>query len=212
MLKKVIVMNPEIALKTLLNGNLRFIENKCIHPNRTQEIKMSLLNKQRPFAAILSCSDSRVPIELIFDVGIGDLFVVRTAGHVLSPEVIGSIEYAVKSLEVSLVMVLGHENCGAVKAAIECFKSNSLQTLSPNLSKIMEHFFPVLENLSFDNECNYLYDAITKNVKYQVKSLISNDEFIANKIKKREVILLGAIYNLKTCQVEILCNGYNYIA
>ena len=97
--------NAKESLQILLDGNKRFAEHKSIHPNRCDETRATLLEQQNPFAVILSCSDSRVPTEIIFDVGLGDVFTIRTAGHVLSPEVMGSIEYAVKHLDCKLIMI-----------------------------------------------------------------------------------------------------------
>lgn len=106
------------ALERLLKGNARFAESESVHPRLTPERRARLLEGQQPFAVILGCSDSRVPPELIFDQGPGDLFVVRTAGHVLGRAAMESIEYAVSHLAVSLVVVLAHSGCGAVAAAV----------------------------------------------------------------------------------------------
>jgi carbonic anhydrase len=118
---------PEAVLEKLLEGNQRFIEGKLLHPRRTPKDFAALAEGQAPLAVIVACADSRVTPELIFDQGIGDLFVVRVAGNIVSgagPTVKGSIEYAVAELGVRLVMVLGHTACGACKAAIEHIESN----------------------------------------------------------------------------------------
>lgn len=203
-----IMIKPQEALNKLLKGNKRFVKNESIHPNRCQETKDSLLQEQRPFAVILSCSDSRVPIEIIFDAGFGDIFVVRTAGHVLSPEVMGSIEYAVKSLGVKLVMILGHDNCGAVQSAIKSYKTKSLHELSSNMKTIMTHIYPAIEGLVCET-CNqeFLDEAIKSNIIYQVKDLIKNDEYIAEKVQSKEIMVVGANYNLKTSNVDIIIKG-----
>ena len=118
------VDNPEAfdvtdPLGRLLAGNRRFANMASSHPHCDQERLREVADEQHPFALILSCADSRVPPELLFDQGIGDLFVIRNAGHVVDYSVLGSIEYAVEHAGVSLVLVLGHENCGAVTAAVE---------------------------------------------------------------------------------------------
>lgn len=105
-------------MQKLIDGNKRYVEGKFIHPNQSAERRMELSKDQNPFAVILSCSDSRVPPEIIFDQGIGDLFIIRVAGNIISNEVLGSIEYAVEHLDVGLVVVLGHERCGVVSAAV----------------------------------------------------------------------------------------------
>lgn len=198
------MIKGEEALKKLMEGNARFVNNKSIHPNRCQETKASLLAKQTPYAVVLSCSDSRVPIEIIFDVGLGDLFVIRTAGHVLSQDVMGSIEYAIRELDVKLIMILGHDNCGAVKHAIESYKNKSLNELSPNLKSIMTQIYPAIEQVEredFDDE--FLSEAIHRNVSFQAVDLMQKDRYIAERIEKGEVLLVKANYNLKTSEVEI---------
>jgi carbonic anhydrase len=111
--------NPQEALAELLAGNERFVAGERIHPNQDAEHRAAVAQAQTPFAVVFGCSDSRLAAEIIFDRGLGDLFVVRTAGHTVGPEVLGSIEYAVTLLEVPLVVVLGHNLCGAVQAARE---------------------------------------------------------------------------------------------
>ncbi len=133
------ILSKGESLKKIMEGNKRFAEGKSIHPNLGQELRNSLLKGQKPFAAILACSDSRVPIEIILDAGLGDVFVVRNAGNVVSEEVIGSLEYAVKSLEVKLIMVLGHQDCGAVKATLEIHKTGESKHLTKNLKYIFNH-------------------------------------------------------------------------
>src|SRR5262245_41683262 len=108
---------PAQAMRELLDGNARFITGTRIHPNHDAEHRTALVEAQTPFATLFGCSDSRLAAEIIFDRGLGDLFVIRTAGHTVGPEVLGSIEYAVTVLHTPLVVVLGHNSCGAVLAA-----------------------------------------------------------------------------------------------
>lgn len=194
--------NAKESLQILLDGNKRFAEHKSIHPNRCDETRATLLEQQNPFAVILSCSDSRVPIEIIFDVGLGDVFTIRTAGHVLSPEVMGSIEYAVKHLDCKLIMILGHDNCGAINSAIKAFNKPNHKA-SDNLQSILNHIYPVLEKIP-QNQSDILNLAIKSNVKYQVADLLKKDEYIAQKVKNDEIIVVGANYELKTGLVKIL--------
>jgi len=194
------MISPQEALKKLIEGNERFYKGKSIHPNRCEETKNALLKQQKPFVAVLSCSDSRVPIEIIFDAGLGDIFAVRTAGHVLSKEVMGSLEYAVKTLGVKLVIILGHENCGAIKAAVETHKNKNYNELSENLQSILNHIYPAIEKLpNSDEEC--LDDIIKSNINYQVEDLIKKDEYLSKKIQAKEIMLLGAEYSLSTGKV-----------
>ncbi|MCI2418216.1 carbonic anhydrase [Saccharopolyspora sp. K220] len=109
--------SPAHAFEMLLEGNRRFVESARLHPNQDADYRASLAPGQRPFAVLFGCSDSRLAAEIIFDQGLGDLFVVRTAGHVAGPEVLGSIEYGIGVLGTPLVVVLGHDSCGAVTAA-----------------------------------------------------------------------------------------------
>lgn len=109
---------PAAVWEALKTGNQRFIEHRGDHPNQDGPRRQALREGQRPSAVIISCSDSRVPVEIIFDVGLGDLFVVRTAGEILDQAVFGSIEYAIEALDVPLVVVMGHESCGAVAATV----------------------------------------------------------------------------------------------
>ena len=197
------MISSQEALKILIDGNERFSKGNSLHPNRCEETKNALLNQQKPFVAVLSCSDSRVPIEIIFDAGLGDIFAVRTAGHVLSKEVMGSLEYAVESLGVKLIIILGHENCGAIKKAVETHKNKSYNELSENLQSIMSHIYPAIEKLpNSDEAC--LDDIIKSNINHQVEDLIKKDEFIAKKVHENELILLGAQYSLATGLVTFL--------
>lgn len=197
------MISPQEALGRLIDGNKRFANNASIHPNRCDETKNALLKQQKPFVAVLSCSDSRVPIEIIFDAGLGDIFAVRTAGHVLSREVLGSLEYAIKSLGVKLIMILGHENCGAIGTAIETYQNKSYSELSENLQSIMNHIYPAIEKIQCEND-DFLNSAVKSNIHYQLEDLIKKDDYIANKVQKGEIALVGAMYSLTTGKVNFL--------
>ena len=194
------MISPQEALSLLKDGNERFAEGNSIHPNRCEETKNALLKQQKPFVAVLSCSDSRVQIEIIFDAGLGDIFAVRTAGHVLSKEVMGSLEYAVKTLGVKLIIILGHENCGAIKTAVEPYQNKSYAELSENLQSIMNHIYPAIENLPPDCD-DFLDSAIRSNINYQVQDLINKDEYLAETVKSGKIMLVGAEYSLATGKV-----------
>lgn len=196
----------EESLKKLIDGNKRFAEGKSLHPNRSQELRASLLNEQKPFAAIIACADSRVPVEIIFDVGLGDLFVIRSAGHVLSREALGSIEYAVRDLGIKFVMILGHDNCGAVKSALSIYQNNQNNLQTDNLQTLLNHIYPVFENLDITNP-NILDIAIKENIRYQAEDLFKMDPYLAQKVNSKELLVVGAKYSLKTGLVEILDNN-----
>lgn len=197
------MISPQEALKKLVDGNERFATDNSIHPNRCDETKSALLKQQKPFVAVLSCSDSRVPVEIIFDAGLGDIFAVRTAGHVLSKEVMGSLEYAVKTLGVKLIMILGHENCGAINTAIQAYQNKNHGELSDNLQSIMNHIYPAIEKVGCDNE-DFLNAAVRSNIHYQLQDLLSKDDYIAKKIQAEEIALVGAMYSLAKGTVEVL--------
>lgn len=200
------MISPEEALNKLVEGNERFSKNQSLHPNRYDETKNALLKQQKPFVAVLSCSDSRVPIEIIFDAGLGDIFAVRTAGHVLSKEVMGSLEYAIKTLGVKLVMILGHENCGAIGTAVETYQNQSYGELSENIQSIMNHIYPAIENLKCEEE-NFLNMAVRSNICYQVEDLIKKDAYIAQKVQNGEIKLVGAEYSLATGRVTLVTSN-----
>lgn len=204
------MISPQEALNKLIEGNKRFANDNSIHPNRCAETKSALLKQQKPFVAVLSCSDSRVPIEIIFDAGLGDIFAVRTAGHVLSKEVIGSLEYAVKTLGVKLIMILGHENCGAINTAIQTYQNKGYNELSENLQSIMNHIYPAIEkvetkniDINSDNENKFLNSAVKANINYQLEDLMKKDIYIAQKVQEKEIGLIGAMYSLPSGNVEI---------
>ncbi|HMZ15659.1 MAG TPA: carbonic anhydrase [Mycobacterium sp.] len=116
------ITDPDTALAKLKKGNGRFVTAQMLHPDQGPQTRLRLSQAQKPFAVVLSCSDSRLPPEVIFDQGLGDLFVIRVAGNVVDPAGLGSIEYAVGHLGTPLVMVMGHENCGAVSATLEALQ------------------------------------------------------------------------------------------
>ncbi|WP_459646002.1 carbonic anhydrase, partial [Kineococcus sp. NUM-3379] len=122
------ITDPDEALELLLQGNARFAAAHSQHRTHTAKRRLQVAEGQHPFATVLSCSDSRVPPELVFDQGLGDLFTVRTAGHVLAPPVLGTVQYGVEHLHVPLLVVLGHERCGAVSATLEAVQKGSAPT------------------------------------------------------------------------------------
>lgn len=191
------------SLKSLVEGNKRFAEGKSLHPNRSEELRSALLDGQNPYAVVISCSDSRVPVEIIFDVGLGDIFVIRTAGHVLSNETMGSLEYAVKELGVKFIMIMGHDNCGAVNSAMKIFNEGEYEKVTPNVHKLLSHIYPVFEQMKTTGKST-LDDAINMNIQYQVKDLIEKDTYLAQQVKDKKIMIVGARYSLETGLVEII--------
>lgn len=191
------------SLKKLVEGNRRFAQGKSLHPNRSEELRSALIDEQNPYAVVISCSDSRVPVEIIFDVGLGDIFVIRTAGHVLSKETMGSLEYAVHDLGVKFIMIMGHDNCGAVKSALTSYKAGEYETLSPNLQALLSHIYPVFEDMDVSGKTS-LDDAIKLNIQYQVEDLLNKDAYLAQQVKEEKIMIVGAKYSLDTGLVEII--------
>lgn len=191
------------SLKKLVEGNKRFAQGQSIHPNRSEELRNALLDGQNPYAIVISCSDSRVPVEIIFDVGLGDIFVIRTAGHVLSNETMGSLEYAVHDLGVKFVMIMGHDNCGAVKSAMTVYKARHYKELSPNLKALLNHIYPVFEKMEKTGKTS-LEDAIKLNIEHQVEDLLKKDAYLAQQVQENKIMIVGAKYSLDTGLVEVI--------
>ncbi|HPZ08342.1 MAG TPA: carbonic anhydrase [Candidatus Eremiobacteraeota bacterium] len=191
------MITSDEALKKLITGNKRFAERNMQHPNQTEERQNEIIAGQKPFAIILSCSDSRIPPEIVFDQGLGDLFVIRVAGNILDNIIKGSIEYAVDHLKVKLVMVLGHSNCGALKAAI------SGGRVSMNISQIIDSLLPSVtkaRELKGD-----IHENATKlNILRAVEQLMASPPVLDTLVKKGQLKIVGAYYNLETGLVEIL--------
>lgn len=189
-------LNPKIALQRLLEGNQRFVDDKLEHCDYTQKARMATQAQQRPFAIILGCSDSRVPPELLFDQGIGELFVVRVAGNVLGLTELDSIEYSVLYNKSVLIVVLGHENCGAVTAVM----ANKTEDIESVASLIKPNIRDVARG-----EPNSLENAVKANVRANVTSLKQSEQ-LAKYIQSGNLDIVGAYYSFSTGKVEIL-NG-----
>jgi carbonic anhydrase len=149
-------MNPMQALQVLVAGNRRYALGAGTHPNQTLNRRDEILSGQHPFAIIIGCSDSRVPPEIIFDCGLGDLFVIRTAGHAMDDAAIASVQYAVEHLGVELILVLGHSECGALKSAISGGKASGplgivLSKLQPAVAAASGRMGDLLENAVIEN-------------------------------------------------------------
>jgi carbonic anhydrase len=196
--------DPDGVLARLLEGNKRFVEGKLDHPRRKPEDYVPLAEGQDPLAVIVGCADSRVAPELIFDQGVGDLFVVRVAGNVISGTGVplkGSIEYAVAELDARLIMVLGHSQCGAVKAAI---KHIDLQDGPPgSIGGLVDLIKPAVASAK-GQPGDQLENAIRANVEGGVKRLRGLEPILAGRIKKGELKVVGAVYDLRTGRVKVL--------
>lgn len=190
-------MNYSQALARLIEGNRRYVAMRQQYPRQTLAHRQILLEGQRPFAAVLSCSDSRVPSELIFDQGLGDLFVVRIAGHVPSPLVLGSLEFAVHSLEVPLVMVVGHSQCGAVSAVI---KGETMPGHIHRLTEVLQPAVDAVRTLPGD----LLDNAIRESSRMTVGYLLEQSPILRQAVDEDRIKVVPAYYSLKDGSVEVL--------
>lgn len=192
------------ALQRLRDGNRRFVNAERSNAESLSEARRAeLAAGQDPFAVVLACSDSRVPVELIFDQGLGDLFVIRVAGNIVAPSQIGSIEYAASQLGTRLVLVLGHSNCGAVDATLaELSREQELR--SPNLRSIVDRIRPAVEPLIDAPEGLTLPKAVLANVRHSVEQLRHGSQILEELIDKGELTVVGAKYWIETGEVRFL--------
>jgi carbonic anhydrase len=188
--------SPEQAWQRLTAGNNRFAAGMSERPELGAARLQELAKGQKPFAVVLTCADSRLTPEFIFNQGLGDLFVVRVAGNIADPFELGSIEYAVEHLHIPLVVVLGHEKCGAVAAALDEDKP------SGNLGKLIAEI-NVGKDLPAGNEAA-LAAAVKNNVRHQTRSLTERSDVIGQHVARKEVRIVSGVYQLGTGKVEWL--------
>jgi carbonic anhydrase len=188
-------VSPDQALQALVAGNTRYVGTKLTHPNQTGERRREVAKRQEPFAVIVGCADSRVPPEIVFDQGLGDLFVIRAAGHMVDDAALGSLEYAVEHLSIPLVMVLGHKRCGAVEAAARGVETPGrlgfvLQAIKPAVEKVKGQPGDLIEN------------AVRANIEMVVTQLKSAQPVLAGLVKAGRVRIVGARYDLDSGWVD----------
>jgi len=182
------------ALARLKEGNERYVTEKQTNPNNSKDRRESLTGYQKPFAIILGCADSRVIPELAFDMGIGDIFTVRVAGNIANTASLGSIEYAVANLDVNLVVVLGHESCGAVTAAVNGGDNGY------NLNHLVAEIVPAI-SASDDNSVNAV---VKTNAKLNAKQIVSRSPIIQDCMNNRDIRVIPAYYNLGSGKVDFI--------
>ena len=187
-------LSPEAALKQMMDGNQRFIDKKLISFDEDlAELKQNTAEKQEPFAAVLSCADSRVPVELIFDQSIGRLFVARVAGNVASSDIIATLEYGAVVLGTKAIMVMGHGNCGAVTASI------AAKAVPGQISALYRYMRPAVDQAGPDLDAT-----IRANAKIQTKLLAESSPVLAELIKKGALKVVASYYDLVTGKVTML--------
>jgi len=189
---------PAEAISKLKEGNGRYTSGNLQHPGQTTERRTELAKTQHPFAGIVSCSDSRVPPEIVFDQGLGDLFIVRVAGNVINDEGLGSIEYTVDHLGTRLILVLGHQSCGAVDAARETIAAKG--KAPGHIQSLVTAIKPAVEATAKDD----LETTIKANVKNVVKALRSSTPILKAKVDSGEIQVIGGYYSLDTGAVTFL--------
>jgi carbonic anhydrase len=195
-------ISADEALRRLIDGNERFLRGESRETRLPREAVAELAGGQQPFVTILGCSDSRVAPELIFDAGLGELFVIRVAGNVLSVEVAGSMQYAVSHLRTPLIVVLGHDGCGAIHAALEA-KFESVQHCS-RIQLLVDGILPVLDGLNARlSPPELLGRAVEANVRWAVRRIRESPEGRAQQAEGR-VKVVGAIYDIDTGRVRFL--------
>ncbi len=193
---KDIVVN-DTSLKRLMEGNKRYVVQHLIHPDQSIERRFELKHGQHPFAIILGCSDSRVPPEVVFDQGLGDLFVVRVAGNVLDQMIVASIEYAVLHLNVSLIMVMGHSQCGAVGAACQ---GGQLEGHLPSLTFALNSAL----NQAKDKPGDLIENVTLANIENVATELKQTGAHFPEMVKTDKLTIVPAYYNIDTGKVDLL--------
>jgi carbonic anhydrase len=193
------------ALARLVEGNRRFLQGKVRRTAFRRETLADLAKGQRPYATILGCSDSRVPPELVFDAGLGELFVIRVAGNILSPEVAGSLQYAGSYLETPLFVVLGHEGCGAIAAALAT--KHEGEQFRSRVQLLLASVVPGLPDLDPQlSPGKRLSRAVESNVRWTVRQILDSPEGRA-RVAEGHMKFVGAVYDIKTGRVRLLTPG-----
>ena len=201
-------VTPRQALDILIEGNQRF-KNNVQRDHDMLSVRDVIKEKQHPFASVLGCSDSRTTVELIFDQNLGDIFSVRLAGNIASIKAIGSLEFSCKYLGSKLVVVMGHSNCGAIKAACDHYKGG-------NIGEIIELIDPaVLLEKTISDQRDSSNDAFVErvcshNVEVQMERILKSSPLLTEMIEKKEIGLVGAVYNLVSGEVEFDQNHIHF--
>lgn len=190
--------NPDLALHALIEGNRRYASNQTIHPDRGAERRAALSEKQEPFATIVGCADSRVPAEFVFDRGLGDLFVVRTAGHVVDEAVLATIEFGAIEVGIPLIFVLGHEGCGAVKATLSASEGADVSDHAQPLIKAIMPAVEKTKNLAGDPADN----AVRANIELTLDRL-ERSESLAPALRNGTIKMVGGLYDLDSGVIHL---------
>jgi carbonic anhydrase len=199
-------MTPQEALDILIEGNKRFLTDREEDKDFQAMIHITK-DKQHPFASFLSCSDSRAPVELVFDQALGDIFSVRLAGNIASDKCIGSLEFSSKYLGSKLIVVMGHSSCGAVKAACDDFKDGHIGEIINMIKPAIRHEKSVLEDRSSNNE-DFVQKICELNVQYQIDQIIRTSDIIQDMLQAKQIGVVGGVYDLNTGTVRFLPDSF----
>ncbi|MBG6180313.1 carbonic anhydrase [Arthrobacter sp. CAN_A1] len=194
-------LTPVLAWERLREGNLRFVSGQSSHPNQDALHRASLVETQHPFAVIFGCSDSRLAAEIIFDLGLGDVFVVRTAGQVIDDAVLGSLEFSVSVLNVPLIVVLGHDRCGAVSATIDAIDSGVMPV--GFLRELVERITPSVLT-SQRNGVTDINATVVEHIKQTSRRMVDSSRVIADAVERGSTAVMGVTYRLEDGKAEIV--------
>jgi carbonic anhydrase len=196
------VKTPEEAIRELKAGNARFFTGEARRPELAANQRRAQIYTQTPFAAILGCADSRVPTEIVYDQGLGDLFTTRVAGNIVTPATTGSLEYAVLHLKPRVVVVMGHEGCGAVHAALS--PASERQKEPENVRMLLDAIAPAVAQLPplVDSKAR-MREAVIRNVRWQVQQL-RKTPVIAEALKRKEIAVIGTFYEISSGAVDFI--------
>jgi carbonic anhydrase len=203
---------PALAWTEMVRGNERFVSGNPLHPRQDVERRAELAGGQQPVAALFGCSDSRLSAEIIFDKGLGDLFVIRNAGQVISESVVGSLEYAVAVLHVPLIVVLGHDSCGAVRAAIDSQTADA-DLLPPHITNLISRIVPAVRRVAGADAAFNAHGTIDatkvdsrdvgrEHLRDTIAELLEESELISDAIAAGTLAIVGANYNLLEGRAE----------
>ena len=191
---------PREAWQAMVDGNHRFVSGDLAHPRQDIDHREKLAERQRPFAALFGCADSRLSAEIIFDVGLGDLFVVRNAGQVIAETILGSLEYAVEVLGVPVILVLGHDECGAIRATIDSTQGN-LNSQGEFIHDLVERIRPTVQ--AANRAGKHEIDEITElHVQDTINEMLTRSTLIADAVKAGKLAVVGANYKLTLGEVH----------
>ena len=191
---------PRDAWQAMLDGNQRFVSGTLAHPRQDIDRREALAERQRPYAALFGCADSRLSAEIIFDVGLGDFFVVRNAGQVIAETILGSLEYAVEVLEVPVILVLGHDECGAIRATINSIEGN-LNSQGEFIHNLVDRIRPTV--LAAHQQGKHEIDEITElHIQDTINEMLTRSTLISEAVKAGKLAVVGANYKLTLGEVH----------